>query len=167
MPQCCTPQLQCLITAQPAEALCIQPMRQLHFPWLTWGFENVRCRWGRRSKAACCLACSMINQTYYKLPHDGGRGPPVLDIVEAQVEADSLGQQGQQSPLLQLVVQDGCVAATPTVGGTGILPALSCLNCLIGPRNFGRRLHRHLKALRWLQQACRTAELTWAPRPGG
>ena len=35
----------------------------------------------------------------------GGR-PAVLHIVEAQVEADGLGQQRQQRALLQLVVQD-------------------------------------------------------------
>jgi len=38
---------------------------------------------------------------------------PVLDVAEAQVEADGLGQQGQQCSLLQLVVQDGCVTLAP------------------------------------------------------
>ena len=38
---------------------------------------------------------------------------PVLDVAEAQVEADGLGQQGQQRSLLQLVVQDGCVTLAP------------------------------------------------------
>ena len=39
-----------------------------------------------------------------------GGCPALLDVVQAQVQADGLGQQGQQGPLLQLVVQDGRVA---------------------------------------------------------
>ncbi len=44
---------------------------------------------------------------------------PVLDVAEAQVEADGLGQQGQQRSLLQLVVQDGCVTLTPACAHIG------------------------------------------------
>ena len=47
----------------------------------------------------------------------GGR-PALLDVVQAQIQADGLGQQGQQRPLLQLVVQDGCVACSPAMIGT-------------------------------------------------
>ncbi len=41
------------------------------------------------------------------------RRPSVLHIVEAQVQADCARQKRQQSPLLQLVVQDGGVALSP------------------------------------------------------
>ena len=47
---------------------------------------------------------------------------PVLDIAEAKIEADGLGQQGQQGSLLQLVVQDGCVALAPA--------PISCVHAL-------------------------------------
>lgn len=50
----------------------------------------------------------------------GGR-PAVLDIVEAQVEAHRLRQQRQQRPLLQLVVQDRCVALAPVTHPTSAL----------------------------------------------
>ena len=45
---------------------------------------------------------------------------PVLDVAEAQVEADGLGQQRQQRSLLQLVVQDGCVTLTPACAHIGL-----------------------------------------------
>lgn len=44
---------------------------------------------------------------------------PVLDVAEAQVEADGLSQQRQQRSLLQLVVQDGCVTLTPACAHIG------------------------------------------------
>lgn len=72
------------------QRLCIQPMGQLHLRWL-------RFRWGRRYRSGCGLTWSVFNQACYKPLHNGKvakRGPPVLDIVEAQVEADGLGQQG-------------------------------------------------------------------------
>ena len=46
---------------------------------------------------------------------------PVLDVAEAQVEADGLGQQRQQRSLLQLVVQDGCITFTPACGHIAFL----------------------------------------------
>ena len=55
-----------------------------------------------------------------------GRCPAVLDVVQPQVQADGLGQQRQQRPLLQLVVQDGCVARAPAMLGTAWVASLYC-----------------------------------------
>lgn len=51
-----------------------------------------------------------------------------LDIRQAQVEADGLRQQRQQRALLQLVVQDGCVAGAPAshAGGSRTRTARPC-----------------------------------------
>ena len=45
-----------------------------------------------------------------------GSCPPLFDIVQAYVEADSLRQQWEQGSLLQLVVYDGRVAGPSAEG---------------------------------------------------
>lgn len=60
----------------------------------------------------------------------GARQSPVFDIVEAKVEADGLGQQGQQGPLLQLVIQDGCVTLTPACTHFQFCQFRTCLNVI-------------------------------------
>ena len=45
--------------------------------------------------------------------------PPVLDIIQAKVGGNHSSQERHQGPLLQLVVEDGCVRFT---GGSNSQP---------------------------------------------